>query len=311
MWVPTSPRAPLLMTFAESSEVANADTPTRIRPGTIGQLEKQCPKCGEWVGLGRNGSLHTLLIHQDGQRCFRAAERRARAQAEQTLTLPVASASRGPPTFSPPLTFTHPYATMPESPFFPCPNIATTPTTLPLSPHSPPSLILPEQTPYVSSTIPGTLQTSPSPSLAMTKVPCLGVRLKWVCERPARTYPFQYHDTGNPTWFATTAGPYDPDAIYLRSISCPLSRDPFVEACSECAKIPSSAKFQSLVRGALKDPAPTTPHIFLSWEQLSCKLSDKTDECRQLRKKVCLTLCCKLMLMLQYSGMGPSARSPD
>jgi hypothetical protein len=275
------------MIFAEVLGVPNVDdTPTRIRPGTLAQWEKQCPRCGEWVGLGRNGGLHTFLTHQDGQRCFRAAERRAQARSEQTLEFPIASASPEPSTLLPPPVSTPLYVTMPGPP------LGDSPRGPPLS-YQPASLHsnLPMTTTAPS---PPPLSSAPSPILpeqasTTTGVPCFGVRLKWVCEHPARTYPFQYHDTGNPTWFAMAPGPCDPDVIYLRSVSCTIFRDPFAEACSECIEIPSSAKFQSLTQNALKDPAPSTPHMFLSWEQLSHKAKAKADECRQLRKKVCLT----------------------
>jgi len=290
----------LIMSFAGIPEVTNVDTPTRIRPGTVAQWEKQCPKCDEWVGLGKKGSLHTFLVHQDGQRCFRAAERKTRARKEEALPFPVLSASVGHPTLSPPPVSTYPDVTMSEldpsssnQPTFPDPNISPTSTLSLFPPSTVPSPALPEQLPCISPTISDAVasnapQITPPQIPTMYKVPCLGVRLKWVCERPARTYPFQYHDTGNLPWLATVAGPYDLDYIYLRSTSCHQFRDPFLTACSECIGVPSSTKFQSLVQRALKDPALSTSHIFLPWEQLSHKLRNKTDECRQLRKKVCL-----------------------
>jgi len=292
------------MTFAETSEVANTNAQTRIRPGTVGQWEKQCPRCSEWVGLGRNGSLHTLIVHQDGQRCSRTAERKARARKEEALAFPLASATSGSPTFSPPLFSAYPDVTMsepspfdlssPDQPASPYSNVPTTFASSLLTFSRVPSPNLPEQasctSPAISNTVvSNTLQIAPPQISTVSKVPCLGIRLKWERGHPARTYPFQYHDTGNPTWFATAAGPHESDYIYLRSTSCNLFRDPFLEACSECVKVPSSTKFQSLVRRASKDPAPSTPDVFLSWEQLLCKVRSRTHENRQLRKKVCST----------------------
>lgn len=264
------------MTFAETPEAVDVDTQSRIRPGTVAQKEKQCPKCGKWVGVGSNGGLYTFHAHLDSQVCLRAVERKARARREAPA-IPATNASFGPPILPPPPVSTSPDVTMSET-----------------SPLNQPSPILPEQAPCIPPTISNTaashtLQTTPPQILTTSKVPCPGVRLKWVCKHPARTYPFQSHDAGNLTWFATAAGPHDPDYIYLRSTSCNLFCDPFQEACSECIKVPSSTQFQSLVQRALKDPAPSTPHIFLSWEQLSCKARDKAHECHQLRKKVSLT----------------------
>ncbi|KAF9779441.1 hypothetical protein BJ322DRAFT_1113250 [Thelephora terrestris] len=49
--------------------------------------------------------------------------------------------------------------------------------------------------------------------------------------------------------------------------------------------IPSSVKFRSLEVQALKDPAPNTPYIFLSWQQLLHRARGKAQECHQLRRK--------------------------
>jgi hypothetical protein len=203
-------------------------------------------------------------------------------------------------------------------PIFPhldVPMVDASSSSLPLPP-----LIFPERTSYTLPAIPDTmgpnaLQVSPSPPgittslppiaplleqvppitsyprfLTTTKVPCHGVRLKWEHGHSSRTYPFQYHDTDNLTWSVTTQRPPDIDVIYLQSFSCTLFHDAGMEACFECLKVPSSDKFQSLVLKASKDPAPTLPWGYLSWEQISKRLRDRTDECRRYRKKVSSTL---------------------
>lgn len=195
---------------------------------------------------------------------------------------------------------------------FPHSDIPRVVTLSPLSPFaSLPSLILSEQTstsPTMSDAMElDILQVPPTPrgiiarsppitsfeeqapclrSPTITKVPCHGVRLKWECGHSSRTYPFQYHDTDNPTWSVMTRRPPDPDVIYLQSFSCALFHDTSMEACFECLKIPSSDKFQALVLKASKDPAPTVPWGYLSWEQISKRLKDRTNECRRYRKKV-------------------------
>lgn len=176
-------------------------------------------------------------------------------------------------------------------PVFPCPDVPMAidpPSPLPLA--SLPFLVLPEQTSRVSPTLPDTmvldpLQVSPPPPSiptnlppitsplndippitsypnfpTVTKVPCRGVRVRWECGHPSKTYPFQYHDTDNLTWSVTTQRPFDPiDTIYLQSFSCTLFHDTSTEACFECLKVPSSDKFRSLVLRTSKDPALTTP----------------------------------------------------
>jgi len=322
----------------ENQNPVDIDTQTRICPGTRAKLEKLCSNCGEWVGLGGKGSSYTFLLHQDGERCRRTAKLKASAWAEEGPRLPVASTSFEPkplPTFAaPPLsTYQIPVlgSTVDRRPCGPpelsfaqstfshsdIPMTATSPFSSPLA--SPPSLVLPEQTPCTSPAMDDamtldTLETSPLPLsiptnlppitplseqaslittypgfLTATKVPCHGVRLKWECGHSSKTYPFQYHDTDSPTWSVMTRRPPDPDVIYLQSFSCALFHDTSTEACFECLKVPSSDKFQSLVLKASKDPAPTVPWGYLSWEQIFKRLKDRTDECRQYRKKVSST----------------------
>lgn len=309
----------------QNQNTMDVDTPTRLRPGTQAQWEKQCPKCEQWIGLGVKGSTHPFLLHLDGGRCRRAAELKARN--EEALGITVASTSLEPPpapasplipsdlyTLAPEPTpdcrsYSHPVLSSTQpNPFRSDVLMAVaSPPSSPLT--SLPSLILPERMLSISpdpmeldmfqvssnppSTSPSLLPIAPlqgqAPGLgfpAATKVLCRGVRLKWECGHSSKTYPFQYHDTDNPTWSVTTRRPPDPDVIYLQSFSCTLFHDVSMEACFECLKIPSSNKFQSLVLKASRDPAPTVPWGYLSWEQISKRLKDRTDECRRYRKKV-------------------------
>ena len=321
---------------ATQNQNSVVDTPTRIHPGTRTRLEKYCPNCEEWVGLGGKGSPYSFILHQGGERCRRATELKALVRAEDALQPLVASTSFGPKPL--PMRATPPVSTRPHiptseptldhhppgpyefssvRPIFPH---SGTPMAIASPPSSPlpflPSLVLPEQTSRVSPTTPDAMVLDmlrvppPSPSIPaslppvaplleqtlpvttypgfpiMTKVPCHGVRLKWECGRSSKTYPFQYHDTDSPTWSVMTRRPPDPDVIYLQSFSCALFHNASTEACFECLKVPSSDKFQSLVLKASKDPAPTVPWGYLSWEQISKRLKDRTDECRRYRKKV-------------------------
>ena len=297
----------------------DTDTATRIRPGTRMRLEKLCPKCGEWIGLGGRGDLYPFYLHQDGERCRRAAEHKALAPMEGIPVASISSESNEPPLPScpfipmPELALDHhPYSPFKPSstqPTFPHPDVPVTSASPTSWPFAPLSSIVPE---HISPTLPDaitlhTLRASQNPPSISTclppitalqeqyshpmfptapSIPCRGVRLKWEGGHSSKTYPFQYHDTDNPTWSVTTRRPPDPDIIYLQSFSCALFHDPSMDACFECLRIPSSDKFQSLVLKASKDPAPTVPWSYLSWEQIAKRLKERTDECRQYRKKV-------------------------
>ena len=283
------------------------NSPTRIRPGTETRLEKLCPKCGRWIGLGLKGHLHPFSIHLDGERCRRKA---VELQMEEAHRLPVASTSfipgpEPPPMLVAPLISSHPRILVSNPPFdfhpygpsessytqpiFPCSDVPTTNTSPSLSPLMLlPPVVFPEQMPSISPDLPPPPQEQAfCPTFpTMAKVPCCGVWFKWECNHLSKTYPFQYHDTDNPTWSAMTRRPPDPDVIYLQSFSCTLFHDASTEACFECLKVPSSDKFQSLVLKASRDPAPTVPWGYLSWDQVVKRLRDRTEECWQYHKKV-------------------------
>lgn len=307
-----------LMAFADSSVPSNAtspgairngmaDTPTRHKPRTESRWEKLCPKCGEWVGIGQNKNLYSYHIHLDGERCRQLAQAKARARSKEALKHSAISTMESPIERRP----WDPFETSAQS-IVPCSHVSTT-VSSPLEPLSSlPSLVSPE--PLFGATSGATTSDAlHSPTLSLNSAtlllaalppehdltttgthnlptevgtPCYGTRVKWECGHPSKTYPFQYHDTGYPTWSISTQRPPDANTIYLRSFSCALFHNPLTEACFECLKITSSNKFQSLVSRASKVPAPTVPWNYLSWEQLWRRLKERTDECRQYRKKV-------------------------
>jgi len=286
------------------------DTPTRIRPGSYAHLEKLCPRCRRWIGIGAKGSLYPFVRHLDGERCHHATE--PEAQQDESFEIPVAGTSFVPelvPSHAIPPISSYPHVPLPGStseflqtqPTFPYPDfspVANSSSFLSLTPLSP--LSLPGHTSCISRTTPdtmglNTLEVPPTPFqvlphhpglLTTTKIPCRGVPVNWECGHPLKTYPFQYHDTDNPTWSVMTPHPPNPNIIYLQSFFCALFHDSSAEACLECLKVPSSDKFRSMVLKASEDPAPTIPYIYLSWEQISKRLKDKTNECRRYYKRV-------------------------
>ena len=288
-------------------------TPVRIRPGSYAHREKQCPKCGRWVGIGIKGSLYSLVRHMDGERCRRATELEAQQRGGSLEVRVATSTSFVPeplPAHTTPPIPSYPRIPLPEptqlSFSYPdIPPVVNSPSFLSLTPLPP--LVPPGQTSCLSPTTLdtmglNTLEVPPAPPLALTappqepgyhlgfpmttKVPCCGVLVNWESGHPSKTYPFQYHDTDSPTWSTTTPRPPNPNIIRLQSFLCTFSHDSSTEACFECLRIPSSDKFRSVILKASGDPAPTVPWGHLSWEQMYKRLKDKTDECRRYRKRV-------------------------
>lgn len=295
----------------QNRSLSDIDAATRTCPGTRGKLEKLCPNCGEWVGLGGKGATYSFHRHQDGERCRRTAGLKALARVEEALSPHAASTSFRP---NLPMLLTPPVSVYPDlsdtSPAQDIPMAIASPSLSPLVslPPLPPErtscvspdamvldgfrvsspLSIPPSLPSIAPPTEQVLQITSHPGFPnMAKIPCHGVRLKWEHGHPSKTYPFQYHDTDDLKWSITTQRPPDPvDTIYLRSFSCTLFHDASTEACFECLGVPSSDKFRSLVLKSSKDPPPTMPWGYLSWEQISRRLRDRTDECRRYRKKV-------------------------
>lgn len=283
-------------------------------------------------------SDYTLVEHWEGKRCRKLAQTRAQplrapessaasasfppnpsppfstssehpahnfhGPSEQLLTQPATSTLDSPAMVTSPSL--PPLSSLPPSPF-PDQTLFTSPTTsngtMPNSFEIPPSQsILPAT--FSSNVLPQRQSLSPSNSVmppALMKIPCHGAPVKWDYGCPATTYPFHRHVADHLSWSVTTQRPPQPDTIFLRSFSCLCFRDPCTEACFECLKIPSSKEFRSLALIASKDPTPTTPWPYLSRDQLLEKLRSRTDECRQLRKGVCLG--CKYISVLNLIHM--------
>ena len=109
----TSPDFGLSTLSIQSQGTTDTRSPTRVRSGTRAQLEKLCPRCNEWVGLGAKGNLYPFRLHQDGKQCRELATLSTRMRTEEPHGLSVASVSFGPG--SPP---THPLS--PCTPISPC-----------------------------------------------------------------------------------------------------------------------------------------------------------------------------------------------
>lgn len=107
-----------------------------------------------------------------------------------------------------------------------------------------------------------------------------------------RTYPFQYHDTGIPTWAAKATLSPGRDTIEFESYDCTGSRDPSTEACLKCRSIPNSREFKNLLRFASNDPTPDTPLIQLSCAQVMERIRQLDEEMLCMRLEVeCFSLC--------------------
>ena len=251
-------------------------------PRSCNTTGKQCPGCGKWVGLGGKGDDYPLSVHINSWNCIQAT-------TAQVITREVLAS-----------TLFCPFTALLPSPTSTLPNGAAFSST---SPEMPPSNIFPPSSPpppYQLSTTSTSTLTSSSPVSSsilplqiqtIHKVPCARICLKWVCKHPAQMYPIQYHSMGNLMWSTMAAGPHNPNSIYVQSSSCDWLHNPFIAACTECMKIPSSTQYQALEGRALKVPAPSMPYVFLSWEQPAQKAKDKSQQqCCQLHKRVCQTL---------------------
>jgi hypothetical protein len=295
---------PIGMAFIDDSEQAGANdgastsgqTPmdidtVRTRPGTRSQMEKLCPRCGEWIGLGAKGSEYPFLAHQDGNRCRRLTELRGTARAPTEARESFVTSS----SFA-----LGPLSLLSPSPMAVSPNIpASEPFLDDPSPHS---HDLPSMRAVPTSEIPALASFPPpsplSPLPSITKVPCHGAPVKWEHGCPARTYPFHYHSTDRLPWSVTIQHSPDPTVILLRSLSCSNFHDPSTNACSKCLQVPVSKKYQSLVLNTSKDPAPTTQLETLSREQLLQRLKDRNDECCKLRRKVSFCSCALNLVLM-------------
>jgi len=227
------------------------DFPTRQTE--TGRWKKLCPNCKEWIGLGPKGSEHSFITHQDGKRCRRVQQRKAIKSAAEELersfgihSSPTSPLIQAASSSSPSHESTHP------------------------KPHSP----------HFSHTI------ATARAVHLRPLPCRGIRYKWELGNVCKTYPFQYHDTGVPTWAARTPPPPKRDIIELESFNCAGFRDPSMEACLACKSIPNSREFKNVLRFALRDPTPDTPLIQLSWAQVVKRMRQVDEEIQRIHFEV-------------------------
>ena len=139
----------------------------------------------------------------------------------------------------------------------------------------------------VQATSPSTAQPPPPPPTHPPRFPCTGVRYKWELGNACKTYPFQYHETGFPTWFVGIGVPSpNDDVIELQSHECARFRDPSMEACLPCTIVPTSREFKRVLSLASRDPPQGTPYIYLSWAQAEKRLREAKDDVRRMRREV-------------------------
>jgi hypothetical protein len=236
-----------------------ADSP--VRQNQTGRWKKFCPDCGEWIGLGLKGAEWSFKMHRGGKRCRRIRQRKARETEELEQSFGV-HATSAPPTSpivqdaSSSTTEPHPHFLSHESMHIKPPSTSLPPTTI-------------------------------APVIRSPRLPCTGVRYKWELGNACKTYPFQYHETGTPTWFVGIGVPSpNEDIIELQSHECTRFRDSATEACLPCINVPRSREFRSVLQLASKDPAPTTPHTYLSWAQVERRLREANHEVRRTRREV-------------------------
>jgi hypothetical protein len=237
------------------------DANSPVHQTQTGRWEKFCPDCEEWIGLGLRGGEWSFIMHQGGKRCRQIKQRKAQIAANEELlrsfgiyaspTSPIVEASSSPATTKPPP---------------PLPSHKST-DIKPPSPH-----VLPVTTSSV---------THPP------QLPCTGIRYKWELGNVCKTYPFQYHETGTPTWFVGIGVPSpNGDIIELQSHECTRFRDPSMEACLSCTNVPTSREFKNVLRLASKDPSPNSAYIYLSWAQLEKRLRGVNHDMKRIRREV-------------------------
>jgi hypothetical protein len=292
-----------------------------------GHWQKWCLDCEKWIGLGPNGSEHTFLAHRGSKQCQRTRDRKTRTKAREALN----TLKRSPSTISFALPPAHPSSShltqdnqevLSSDPSPPPPSLALpvvspgffAPTTSnasfsalpPPSPITFPPLLAPGlplgrllmDSPTSAPTSHGLSLTSPASSnfssftsASQAPEPCNGVPFKWEHGSPFLVYPFQYHETGHPTWSLDGIGePEGSHTIRFRSHSCTHFREYSAEACLPCKNLISSPKFQNMLKSASQDPPPNTPYLYLSWKQATTKLRSTAKELQQERKKVFYSL---------------------
>lgn len=232
-----------------------------VRHTQTGRWEKFCPNCEEWIGLGTNGSGYSATMHRIGKRCERTEQRKVQKKTEQGAAeeLERSFGIRAPAT-SPTVQVASSSTTKPP----PLPSHESTHTDLHLI------------SPFATARV-----------MHAPRLPCTGIRYKWKLGNACKTYPFQYHETGLPTWFVGIGVPSpDDDIIELQSHNCTHFRDPPMEACVSCTNVPTSREFKSVLSLASRQPPLNSPYIYLSWAQTEKRLREAKEEVRCMRRKV-------------------------
>jgi len=231
----------------------HVDSP--VHQTKTGRLEKFCPTCEEWIGIGPKGGEYSFLLHRRGNRCRRTEQRKVQ---EGTAEEPERSFGIHPAHAS-----SHVQSASPSSTTEPHPHVPSHESTH-VEPHS-----------------------HRLPSVRPPRHPCTGIRYKWELGNACKTYPFQYHETGYPNWFVGIGVPSpNDDIIELQSHDCVRFRDPHMEGCIPCINVPTSHEFKSVLSLASRDPAPNSPYIYLSWAQAEKRLREAKEDVRRMRRQV-------------------------
>lgn len=247
---------------APPSEGSGDQTSSPVRQTETGRWEKLCPDCEGWIGLGPKGGEHSFTVHQGSKRCGRIQQLNINAQRNAVEEHEYSFDIHPSPTSPIVQTASSSIAESPTSPSHGPTHTAKLP-----SPSFPP--------------------ITTAPTIHPPQLPCGGVRYKWELGDACRTYPFQYHATGIPTWIVRTAPPGLCDEfIELESRECTGFRDPSMEACLSCTNVPNSPEFKNVLWLASRDPTPDTPYIHLSWAQAYRRLRELNEDVIRARRKV-------------------------
>ena len=231
-----------------------------VRQTQSGRWEKFCPNCGEWIGLGVRGSEYSFVTHKGSKHCERVGQRKVQKKEEEDAAEELERSFGVHPSHT---SHTTAHAASSSTTGPPPPSLSDESTHIkPASPHF-------------------------APITHPPRLPCTGVRYKWELGNTCKTYPFQYHETGFPTWFVGIGVPSpNDDIIELQSHECARFRDPSMEACLPCTIVPTSREFKRVLSLASRDPPQGTPYIYLSWAQAEKRLREAKDDVRRIRREV-------------------------
>ena len=252
-----------------------------------GQLSRECPECGRWIGLGSRGGHWSFDLHVKSASCVKEKERKTFEAAHPGLrTTNDTNVPTSPPSpfiVSAALTPAHSFT--PSMPPPPRPRSWSTPGS-PQIPSSPSHIH--EHLAVPSLTL-GSGWNSYWPAVPpLPQKKCPGSLILWEPGDPATTYPFNLHsyDSNGPAKLPWTVAVGErPRSLRLWSDSCVGVCDPSRSCCQPCAKITSSAKYHQIVDRA-KNDCSHRAYDKLNWQQVVRRVWEKNDLLMRERSKV-------------------------